>query len=57
METKTVIKKELTEKENDLIELIRKEIPFGSFKVYTRHGQPVRFEEGIRGREFGEKNG
>ncbi len=59
METKTEIESkkpmELTEREIDLILLIRNEIPYGSLKVFTQHGQPVRFEEGVKSGIFGKK--
>jgi hypothetical protein len=49
------VKIDLTAKEIDLINLIRKEIPYGSFKVFTHPGQPVRFEEGVKGIVFGDR--
>jgi len=60
METKTEYEArkpmDVTDRERGLLLLIRNEIPFGSLKVFTQHGQPVRYEEGIKSVVFDKSN-
>ncbi len=55
-ESKKIITRKITKKQNDFLDFIEKELPFGKCLIIIHSGEPQRAEDMDPKRIFGEKH-